>query len=161
MEIRIYKPGDRQSVIRCEAELQDHIQKLDSLGRERPKADFDSERYMETIFRQVEEGGGQIFVAEEAGQIIGFIAGTINQDSEAEQIESYPTKDGKILELIVLSDHRGKRIGVQLMEIMEVYFKEKGCNGVLVDCFGPNKGTYEFYKKCGYDDRLISMLKIL
>lgn len=158
---RPYEPSDLASIVACESELQDHIAKLDPLNRERPKTAFDSKAYMDIILRQVKENDGMIFVAESAGSIVGFIAGCLNQDSEAERVECYPSKDGKVLELIVLPEHRGQKIGFELMIRMEKFFKEKACTAVIVDCFAPNQSAYQFYKSLGYEDRLISLLKML
>jgi GNAT superfamily N-acetyltransferase len=56
---------------------------------------------------------------------------------------------------------RGQKIGVRLMQTIEQHFRDRGCIGCHVDCFAPNVDVHEFYRSLGYDDRLISLLKLL
>lgn len=47
------------------------------------------------------------------------------------------------------------------MEKMEEYFGENGCDVARVEVFEPNVKTHSFYRKLGYQDRNIDMMKIL
>lgn len=77
-----------------------------------------------------------IFVAKDENRIVGIITG-----------HSYYS-EVHISDLIVLEEYRGKRIGSQLVEAVEEYYKNKEFKNI-------NLTTYafqapEFYKKCGF-----------
>lgn len=75
-------------------------------------------------------------VAKENGEIVGALTGYTCYD------EVY------IEELIVLKKHRGKGIGIKLMEEVENHFKNKGLNNINLVTNGFQ--AIDFYKKCGF-----------
>lgn len=81
------------------------------------------------------------FIAKEDNKIIGIITG-----------HSY-YKEVHIADLIVLEEYRGKKIGSQLVKVVEEYYKGKEYNNI-------NLTTYEFqapkfYEKCGFEIEFI------
>ena len=46
-----------------------------------------------------------------------------------------------------------------MLQMMEKYFKEKGCNSMWISVFAPNENAHNMYKKFGFVDREIGMLK--
>ena len=81
------------------------------------------------------------FIAKEDNKIIGIITGY-----------SY-YKEVHIADLIVLEEYRGKKIGSQLVKVVEEYYKGKEYNNI-------NLTTYEFqapkfYEKCGFEIEFI------
>ena len=86
------------------------------------------------------------FIAKEDNKIIGIITG-----------HSY-YKEVHIADLIVLEEYRGKKIGSQLVKVVEEYYKGKEYNNI-------NLTTYEFqapkfYEKCGFEIEFIRKDKI-
>ena len=161
ISIREYRESDRAALELCIAELQAHIGAIDPLHKSRTGDDFDVRKYCDYTLQKVDALKGKIFMAEQDGKAAGCIIGVITKPSELDQLEGYPSKDGKILELIVLSQFRHKGLGVLLMQALEKYFRTQECKNVLVDCFAPNVEAHEFYKKSGYADRMTVMLKTL
>lgn len=161
VEIREYCNADQTALVACMKELQAYIASLDDLKRTRIPTDFDEERYVQKLLKKMSERNGMIYLADNGGKIAGCIAGIIPKDTEDNDLEGYPSKDGKILELYVHPGHRGQKIGLRLMQTMEQYFKTAGCIGCHVDCFAPNVDAHKFYLKVGYVDRLTTLLKIL
>ena len=105
---------------------------------------------------------GVIYVAEHEGRVIGVIAGIVFQWSGESLLEaSRARKVGRILELFVDPAHRGQNVGTMLMEKIEVFFKQNGCDVSRVEVFGPNVKAYRFYHKLGYHDRTFDMIKKL
>jgi len=45
------------------------------------------------------------------------------------------------------------------MDKMEAYFKNSGCEYVYLDVFWPNTWAIDFYRKLGYQDRMLTMIK--
>ncbi|MDD5750975.1 MAG: GNAT family N-acetyltransferase [Candidatus Peribacteraceae bacterium] len=160
-DIRPYRPEDRKNLVRLIAQLQEHIAALDPYHRQKSGRDFDAEAYVEKTLKKVQEEHGAIFVAETDGEISGCIIGCIPEPSDADMLESYPVKEGSILELIVAEKSRGSGLGSDLMKAMEEYFLKCGCKFSRVACFAPNADAHIFYEKYGYGDRNIDMLKKL
>lgn len=159
--LRPYRPTDRSSIIHLITQLQEHIALLDPFRRQKSGRDFNAAMYVEKTLKKIEEEHGTIFVAEIGDEIAGCIIGCIPEPSSADLLESYPVKEGSILELIVSEKSRGSGLGSNLMKAMEEYFLQAGCNFSRVACFAPNVDAHIFYEKYGYGDRNIDMLKRL
>lgn len=155
---RQYRESDRDGFIHCIGLLQDFVASLDPLHRIRRLKDFDANAYVEQSFDQLKKHDGAIFIAEEKGRIIGCIIGVIHLD-EPEDIEGYPSIDGKILDLIVLPEYRGQHVGNELMRMMEEYLASKNCDVIKVECSAPNRDARKFYEKLGYSERILTLIK--
>lgn len=161
MNIREYKSSDLNDLERFLNELQDYVVKIDYLKRNK-RADNFGEYFSEETLKEVAEKNGVIFVVEDEERMIGFIAGIISLPDDESKLSGTDLRDeGRITELYVEDDYRGKGVGKLLMEKLEEYFKVKGCGFIRVEVFEPNKDAHEFYKKMGYGDRNIDMLKLL
>ncbi|MBU1124239.1 GNAT family N-acetyltransferase [Patescibacteria group bacterium] len=158
LQIRQYQESDNQGLIKLVRILQNHIAEIDPIHINKSGDSFDAEGYVDRILYRLNKEKGEIFIAEET-DIIGFIAGIVQKTGKEEEIEILPTTDGRIIELIVAPDQRGKNVGKALMDRMEKYFKENECDFSRVECFAPNTGAHGFYEKCGYVDRSIEMIK--
>lgn len=161
MEIRRYDPPDRPVLEKLMMELQQHIADLDPHKRNRPASDFDVSAYVTHMLTDVEREQGRIMVADLDGVPVGFIVGTIPAPDKEDLLDHYPSKEGKIDELIVSAEHRGKDIGKLLVKAMEDYLQEQGCEYIRVGVFAPNTSAHRFYEKCGYTDRYTEVLKKL
>lgn len=161
IQIRKYRGSDKKNLRQFIAGLQHHIAELDDLKRLRKVADFDTEAYLKRTFEYLKKRNGVIFMAEENGKLLGSIIGVISKKEGIYALEAYPSKDGRVLELFVSSDARGKGVGSLLMQKMEDYFRENGCKASTVECFAPNKEALKFYQRSGYVERLICSIKKL
>ena len=103
---------------------------------------------------EVNENNGKCFLAIEDDKAVGLIMGTIPGYDEFDYLDYKCPKRGEITELVVSSKVRSKGIGNLLMEKMENYFKENGCEYVLVDVFAYNENAIKFYDKHGYHARM-------
>lgn len=155
---REFRENDRKELVRCIGQLQDYVASLDPLHRIRRLKDFDVDTYVARSFEQVKKHEGAVFIAEDGGKMIGCIIGVVHRDG-SEDIERYPSVNGKILELIVLPKYRGKRVGNELMQRLEEYLASKNCDVITVECFAPNEDAYRFYKKLNYMDRDHTLIK--
>ena len=68
-------------------------------------------------------------------------------------------KRGRITELVVAKEYRGKHIGKKLLESMRDYLKSIGCEKIMIAVFGYNKNAIKFYEKNGYHMRMIDMIE--
>ncbi|MBU0766222.1 GNAT family N-acetyltransferase [Patescibacteria group bacterium] len=156
--IRKYREEeDKEEIITLIEELQNHIASIDPLEKNKKMEDFDSNKYFKKLNDEVLQQNGIIIVAVEIDSIIGLAAGVINKSEDA--LDHYPAIEGRTLELIVSDNHRRKGVGILLMQAMETYFQDNNCSYARVECFAPNQSAYDFYKKNGYDDRTIDLIK--
>ncbi len=157
--IRPYLASDIKAVTALISELQDHIAMLDIHKRNRPAKEFDAKKYIDLLLEKISTQNGIILIAEEVEKIVGCIVGMIPATSEEDLLEEYPSREGRILELIVQENQRGKKIGAALLEAMEGFFRKEKCDFVRTGVFAPNVRAHEFYKKYGYEDRYLDVLK--
>ena len=103
---------------------------------------------------EVKNNSGKCYLAIDNDKTIGLIMGTIPPYDEYDYLDYKCPKRGEITELIVTKKTRSKGIGQALIKKMEDYFKEVGCEYVLVDVFAYNDNAIKFYDNCGYHHRM-------
>jgi len=160
INIRKYQPSDAPSIVKCMERFGDYLVTVDSMKRQRRMPGF-GEYFTQKMLKDVEKNYGIIYVVENERQIIGFIAGVILRQTEEDLLECVPTKAGRIIELFVDEQFRREGIGTMLMEKVEEHFRQNGCDVSRVEVFEPNVKAHNFYRKLGYRDRSIDMVKIL
>jgi ribosomal protein S18 acetylase RimI-like enzyme len=138
--------------------FQDYLVEIDSMKRTRRMPKY-GVGYVGGLLRKINNNDGVIYLAEHEGQIIGLIGALIETQSEDDLLECVPSKGGRILELYVERRYRGQNIGKSLMKRTEEYLKEHQCDVLRIEVFGPNVKAHKFYKKLGYQDRIIDMIK--
>lgn len=157
MEIIDYSCKYDEDVKNLLVELQEHIVELDREKYNILTPDF-RKKYFEKTMNEVNKYEGKIFLAKEAEAIVGLIIGVINNEDEKTYDFSAP-KRGRIIELVVSKKCRSNGIGKQLLNRIESYFKDVGCQGVLIDVFAYNDNAQRFYYKNGYFNRNIEIMK--
>ena len=110
---------------------------------------------------EVKEYNGKCYLAIEDDKAIGLIMGTIPGYDEYDYLDYKCPKRGEITELIVSKNIRSKGIGNELIKKLEEYFKNEGCEYVLVDVFAYNEIGINFYNKQGYHPRMLVDIKKL
>lgn len=158
IKIRQYRPSDKNTLIKFMDDFQDHFVAIDTMKRVRNLLGY-SQVAVRRCLAEVNKNQGIIYIAEDSGKPIGFIAGIINKPSEEDSLSQIPTKSAKITKLYIGEEYRGQGVGKALMGKMENYLKESGCDIVLLDVFEPNKSAHSFYSKLGYQNRMIYMIK--
>lgn len=111
-------------------------------------------------------------VAEDEGEIIGFILGMVRKYPYEER--GLEPERGWISVLFVHPSHRRKGIGTELVERVEKYMKDLGKKNITLAAYspnyffpGPDKDVYgdsiEFFKKLGYEvlGEAVGMDKVL
>jgi len=158
--IREFKSSDELFIVKSTEELQDYLVIVDQMKFTRIMPEY-GESSAKKLLEDVSRNNGIVYVAEDQGQNVGFVAGIIYEWSPEILLECIPLKSGRILELFVESKHRRQNIGTVLMERMEEYFRQNGCDVSRVEVFQPNTEAHNFYENLGYQDRMIDMIKKL
>ena len=110
---------------------------------------------------EVNKYNGKCYLAIENGKVVGLIMGTIPEYNKYDYLDYKCPKRGIITELIVTSKIRNKGIGNELIDTIENYFRNNGCEYVLVDVFAYNENAVKFYEKNGYHARMHVNIKKL
>jgi len=140
--------------------LKDYIAAMDPLHRNRRLPEY-GELYTKALLKKVKDGSGIIYLAKQEEEVLGGIAGNIEEQSEYERAGTVRSRSGRILVLVVLEKYRGQGIGLKLMKKLEDYFRLNGCDIVRVEVFVPNASAHEFYSRLQYSDRVHDMIKQL
>ena len=116
------------------------------------------EKYFEKTINEVEKNNGKILLYKEDEEIVGLIVGIVNNE-ETERFDFKAPKRGRITELVINKDYRGKNIGKELLNSMQKYLKEIGCKKILIAVLGYNENAIKFYKQNGYHIRMMDMIE--
>ena len=115
------------------------------------------EKYFSEVLSEVKKYQGKIFLAVEKEKAVGVVIGTI-MDKEISYNFKAP-KRGFVKDLIVTKNKRSLGYGKILLEKIENYFKEEGCEAVRLDVFAYNENAIKFYSKNDYFSRVLELQK--
>ena len=158
MQIDDYQQHDRQDVVWLFERFQDFLVDVDPLGRlQRPPGYGDAA--LQRTLKQVAEYNGVFYVAHDQGSVIGFIVAIVLPPIEVDDVGVIPARRGRITELYVDTPYRRQGVGRLLMERAEASLKERGCRYIRLEVFAPNTNAHDFYKRLGYQNYDIDMMK--
>ena len=160
MKIVEYSDKYLEDVRNLLVELEEYIISIDKDELDQLHPEY-REKMAILDLEEVREWNGKCYLAIEDDKAIGLIMGIIPGYDEYDYLDYKCPKRGEITELVVSSKVRSKGIGNLLMSEMEKYFKECGCEYVLVDVFGYNDNAIKFYDKHGYHTRMYVDIKKL
>ncbi len=155
---REYNEKDNDLLLELSNKLEEHIKIVDPLHRIKNLPGFAEASLQETL-EKVEKNQGKIWFVENDGKVIGYIVGVIWEQSEKNKLEIGKHKEGEVIDIYLEEENRGQGIGKMMLQKMEDHFKQKGCDSMWISVFAPNENAYNMYKKFGFINREIGMLK--
>ena len=96
-------------------------------------------------------------VAEEEGNIVGYMMGTIKQNPPVFKINQC----GEIIDACVTANHRRRQIGESLFVEMKKWFSEQGITRIDVSAAAKNVISTRFWQKMGFQPYLNHMYSYL
>jgi ribosomal protein S18 acetylase RimI-like enzyme len=141
-------------------EFNQYIQSIDPLKWTEYRTGS-TEYFIKKMMKEVRDQNGIIYIATKNNTVIGFIAGYCKDLDEDEIQESIPQKQAHVSELYVREAFRGTGVAQALFSAIEVYFKEKGRDTLRLFVFAPNERARQFYKKEGFEERSLFLMKSL
>ena len=162
MTIRPFRPKDRTAIDELAIKLHAHFAQVDDAAESLPfTSSRDAQDYMQWMINDSENMNGAIYVAEENGEVVGFIQGVIidhqpGQDAVFDAVHA-PRKDGWIGLLYVKPEQRGSGIGRALLDEIKRYFQSKNCDTLRLKVLSGNQPAIAFYEKYGLTAREIEM----
>ena len=160
MEIIKYNDKYSENVKDLLVELQEYIVSIDTWHLNIMTPQY-RELYFEKTMKDCNKNQGVMFLAKDNNKIVGMICGHLSVYDKYDRADYKCPKSGIIEELIVSKHARSSGIGQALIDEIEKYFKNLGCEYCHVDVFEPNIIGRKFYNKNGYTERLISLSKKL
>ncbi len=149
--IREYRPSDAGSIKDCLFVLQEYVHALEPGVVATGKQVYDS--YFEYLIDEVKNKDGKIYLAEADNKVMAFIGFFFIQ----EPYESVPSL--YVSDLVVLVEYRGLGVGTKLLEYADNYAKEKNCKFVKITPLAKNSGAVDLYRKTGFIDYAITLVK--
>lgn len=141
-------------------ELEEYIIKIDEDGLDQLHSEYKDKMALLDL-KTIKDNSGKCYLAIQNNMVIGLIMGYVRAYDEFDYLDYKCPKSGVISEFIVSEKVRSKRIGKQLINKMEEYFKSIDCEHILLECFAYNKSAINFYKNQGYHTRMFVNIKKL
>jgi ribosomal protein S18 acetylase RimI-like enzyme len=158
-KIREYQESDREILQTLIEKLMDYVVSVDPIKRIRRMPGY-GPHYLKKTLKKYHHNQGKIYLVEYEENIIGYIFGFVaDKQSKVNLLEVIPTQLGIIDDLYIDEKYRSKGIGTFLMDKMEKYLKDQGCDSLWLEVFAPNVNAHKYYRKLGFMDREIGMLK--
>ncbi|BAB75916.1 N-acetyltransferase family protein [Anabaena sp. FACHB-709] len=111
-------------------------------------------RYERWLTRLADQERSVFLVAENQGQLVAFVAATVEQE-----IPIYRTKEfGFIHDIWVEPEYRQQGIARQLVEITIERCRQMGVAQIRLDTAAINKAARKFFKSCGFRLSTMEML---
>lgn len=155
---RDYTDQDKPTLLELAKKLAESGKVIDPQKRIQNNPGF-VEMEVDDTLENVKKYQGKLWLADDNGKAVGYIVGVIWEQSEKNKLEIGQHVLGEVLDLYLDEAYRGQGLGTKMLGIMEQYFKEKGCDSMWIHLFAENHNAHEVYKKFGFQDRAIGMLK--
>ncbi|MDQ3239623.1 MAG: GNAT family N-acetyltransferase [bacterium] len=162
MEHKIVEFDERykEELIGLVEKLLDYLISVDSMGRLCRMPGYGEYRYNE-IIADIKKFNGKCFVVFNDDNMIGYAVCLIKTLDENQLLSATHATRGRVTHLYVDEAFRGNGLGKKLMGKAEEYFLENKCDYMWVAVFEPNENAHAMYKKLGFRDRDIDMIKKL
>ena len=155
---REYEEKDKNTLLGFVNKLEEFVKDIDPMRRVKNLPGF-SDLSLDELLENVKKHHGKILFAEENGKAIGCVVGVIWEQTKKNKLEIGPHKIGEVFILYLEKSYRGKGLGKKLYQEIVKYFKENECDSVWLSVFAPNTHAHNLYKKLGFVEREIAMLK--
>ncbi|MBQ9314049.1 MAG: GNAT family N-acetyltransferase [Clostridia bacterium] len=138
-------------------ELQEYLAEIDKEKLNICTKEY-RDKYFEDTMKIVTESQGKIFLELDNEKAIGLCIGIINNEKE-ERYDFIAPRRGRIKELVVSKNYRGKGYGKKLLEYTKEYLKSVGCEFILIAVLSYNENAKRLYEANGFHARLEDMIE--
>jgi len=155
LKIRLYEARRDKKAVR--ALLEELLDSEKAVEPEWPAANEITELYFRRMMRLRRKHAGEILVAEDDGQVIGFI--TVLGRVLPTLPDEYPKEYAKITELIVHEPYRGRGTGRKLIAAAEDFARQSGVSSIRLEASAGNARGRQFYTGAGYRELVVEFFK--
>ena len=118
-----------------------------------PTHDENTKRQREFVTKMMEEDPGQVTVAVDAGELVGYVM----FQSEVKPPLEIDHKLSYVMDLYVRPSQRRRGVAKQLLRSCLDRVRSKGVTYVQLRVWHMNKGAIALYRQFGFRDRIITM----
>ena len=154
--IRAYRREDRAGLAACIVELQEFERVLEP---DRVDGAQIVARNLADVLTMVEQHRGQIFVAELAAAVVGFVS--VRLEHDADLYTSTLADYAYIADLVVLPSVRRQGYGTALLLRAEDYARQQGMRMLKIHVLAKNEHATAVYLQAGFRPYELALLKPL
>ena len=143
-------PGLRRGVV----ELQEFERSIEPTL---PQGEDIADGYLADMLASCERWSGAVFVADERGEVVGFVSVFARVPST--ERDEPPTPFALIQDLVIAPEHRGQGLGAKLLSRAEIFAREEGAAILRVSVLAKNTQAMELYEAFGYERRVVQLSK--
>jgi ribosomal protein S18 acetylase RimI-like enzyme len=159
IKIQSFSEEHTEDIVALMNDFRDFLVSIDPNGRFRRLPEY-GEYALKEELANTNDDRGVLYVALDGNKAIGFsVAFLLKKSREEDSLGIIPSQTGRIEELYIAPEYRGKRIASALMQKMETFLKKRGCEYILVGVKAYNQNAHELYKHLGYEDVGIDLIK--
>lgn len=136
--------------------LQNHERQFDPA---KPDGSTMVQSYLALMLARCDKWDGKVFVAEEAGKIVGFVS--VWARVPVEEPDDDPAEYAYVSDLVVEAARRRRGLGRELMSAAEDYARARGARRIRLSVMARNLGARDFYQSMGYVENEIEVEKSL
>jgi ribosomal protein S18 acetylase RimI-like enzyme len=144
--IRPYRAADYAGVLRGMQDLQDYER---ALHPSRQSAAEVAEAYLQRLLQRVAERSGAIFVAEDGGAVIGFIACYVKDTESLIETPAY-SRYGYVSDLDIAAEWRGRGLAQRLLAAAERHLAQHGVTRLRIGVLAANVAAQRAYARYGF-----------
>jgi ribosomal protein S18 acetylase RimI-like enzyme len=144
--IRPYQPEDYAGVLRGMHDLQDYERDLSPSRRAGAEV---AEPYLQRLLKRVAERSGAIFVAEDHGAVIGFIACYVKDTESLIETREF-SRYGYVSDLDIAREWRGRGLAQRMLAEAERHLAQHGVTRLRIGVLAANAGAQRAYARYGF-----------
>lgn len=138
----------------------DELKELDKFKLMQVTEEFDKD-YDKFIKLLMKKNYGLLVVAYKDKIPIGFALGYVwNKPNDLVSLQK-ETIRAELFDLFVYEPYRNDGVGYTMVQTMERYYKDLGCTHFVVGLLENNRGAYRLYKRLGFKDNILELMKEL
>jgi ribosomal protein S18 acetylase RimI-like enzyme len=157
VRIEPYGNGDRQTVQRFVAEIQDHERHL--VPALRPGHAI-ADSYTAHLLHTVATRGGTMLMARVAADTVGFVCAWPGEDDDP-LVEPFARTHGYVSELFVVPAWRRRGVGQTLLEAAEAAMAASGCTRLRICSKASNQAALGTYAAAGFSAYEVILDKLI
>src|SRR5262249_38582494 len=147
---------DTSALHDCFIELQNSERQLDP-GK--PEGSTIVETYLSWMFAHCRDWDGRVFVAEVAGQVIGFVC--VWARVQPDEPDENPAEYALVSDLVVSAAYRRRGIGSQLLSAAEGFAGAQGALSLRIGVSAGNAAARRLYELVGFQEYRVELAKRL
>jgi ribosomal protein S18 acetylase RimI-like enzyme len=154
--VREYRSNDASVVRRCIVELQEFERTIDPRLR---SGESMADAYWEQLQARCAAKNGRVFVGEEGGSIVGFVA--VLASEAFTELDDPPGHYAFVTDLVVLPPYRNRGVGRRLLDHAETFARSAGARELRIGVLARNVTARHLYLAAAFVPHLEILTKRL